>query len=60
MPEPSWIFFLAMATFAVAIGFAIASMLRARRDRKNHTESAADREKVVRAREERIEPQPKR
>ncbi|WP_350148890.1 hypothetical protein [Roseitalea porphyridii] len=49
-----------MATFAVAIGFAIASMLRARRDRKNHTESAVDREKVVRAREERIEPQPKR
>ncbi|MBU4531003.1 MAG: hypothetical protein KUA43_05580 [Hoeflea sp.] len=51
MPEVSWLFILAMTTFAIAIGFMLFSLARTRRDRKSHTRTSIPREDIAKARQ---------
>lgn len=51
MPETSWIFVLAMTTFAMTIGFLLFSLVRTRRDKRNHTKTAIPREDIAEARQ---------
>jgi len=52
MQEVSWVFILAMATFAMALGFIFYSLARTRRDKKNHATSAVPREDIAKARQQ--------
>lgn len=52
MPDVSWVFILAMTTFAVAIGFMLFSLARTRRDKDKHTRTTIPREDVARARQQ--------
>ncbi len=52
MPEVSWVFILAMATFAMALGFILFSLARTRRDKQNHVKSAVPREDIAKARQQ--------
>ena len=55
MAEPNWVFILAMTTFAIAVGLILFSMVRTRRDRKNHVKTSIPREDIAEAREKRTE-----
>lgn len=52
MPDVSWIFILALATFAMAIGFMLFSLARTRRDKHSHAKTAIPREDIARARQQ--------
>lgn len=52
MSEVSWVFILAMATFAMAVGFILFSLARTRRDKKHHATSAVPREDIAKARQQ--------
>ncbi|WP_306118872.1 MULTISPECIES: hypothetical protein [unclassified Roseitalea] len=52
MPEPSWIFILAITTLTIGILLAVASYMRTRRDEKKQVKTNVERHEIDEARAE--------
>lgn len=55
MPEPSWVFILAMVTLAIALALGLGALYRTRRAVKDGETSAVPREEIEQARARKAE-----